>query len=92
MKRTLSRRDFLRASAATVGVIGLAACAPAAAPGGGEGADAAETVIEVYLGETFQPDVARGEGLQPLHEAPALADEWEEIQSGCHRLYRGPGR
>ena len=63
MAHTMSRRDFLRTSAAAAGILGLAACAPATTPTGGEGAAAAEKVIEIYLGADFQPDVARGEEL-----------------------------
>ena len=51
-----------------------------------------EGTVDVYLGGTFQPDVARGEGLEPLHEARALADEWEEMHPGVMINYiEGPG-
>ena len=93
MARQLSRRDFLKGTLGAATLAGLAGCAPApgsgsAAPeGGGDG-----TIIEIYLGETFQPDVARGEGLAPLHEARNLADEWQELTPGYTiEFISGPG-
>lgn len=48
--------------------------------------------IEAYLGGTFQPGVARGEGLTPLRVAQDLADEWMEIHEGLAVEYiDGPG-
>ncbi|MEZ4861567.1 MAG: ABC transporter substrate-binding protein [Caldilineaceae bacterium] len=92
MYHKISRRRFLQTSAGAVTLFGLAACTPAAAPGGATGADAAATVIEIYLGDTFQPDVPRGEGLNPLHESRALGDEWEEMTPGYKLDFiTGPG-
>ena len=91
MNHKLSRRQFLQVSVGTATLLGLAACAPGAAPGG-SGADADTTIIEIYLGETFQPDVPRGEGLNPLHESRVLGDEWEELTPGYKLDFiTGPG-
>ncbi|MEM7531912.1 MAG: ABC transporter substrate-binding protein [Chloroflexota bacterium] len=91
MQSSMSRRQFLKVSAGTMAVLGLAACAPAAAPGG-DGASADDVVIEIYLGATFQPGVPRGEGLNPLNESRALGDEWEELTPGYKLDFiTGPG-
>ncbi|MBK8797040.1 MAG: sugar ABC transporter substrate-binding protein [Anaerolineales bacterium] len=53
-KNTLSRRDFLRASAGVTGVVLLAACAPGAAPGaapaGGAAAPGTDRVEVTFMG------------------------------------------
>ncbi|MEM7132468.1 MAG: substrate-binding domain-containing protein [Chloroflexota bacterium] len=92
MNHKISRRQFLQVSAGATTLLGLAACAPASAPGGGEGAGAAVTTIQAYLGSTFQPGVVRGEGLTPLQVAQDLADEWVEMHEGFAVEYiDGPG-
>lgn len=51
-----------------------------------------EGTIEVYLGDTSQPEVARGEGLEPLHAARELGDEWEALHPGVKLDFiEGPG-
>ena len=46
-RNTLSRRDFLRVSAGVTGVALLAACAPSAAPSGGEAAAPGAERVEI---------------------------------------------
>lgn len=91
MKPQLTRRTFLQGLSGAVAVAGLAACVPAAGPQA-EGPDAARQVIEVYVGGTFQPEVARGEGLDHLLEARNLADEWEAEHTDARiEFVAGPG-
>jgi ABC-type glycerol-3-phosphate transport system substrate-binding protein len=91
MKPQLSRRRFLQGLSGAVALVGLSACAPAAGPAA-TGEEAARQEIEVFVGGTFQPEVARGEGLTPLLEARRLADEWEAEHTDAQIVYvSGPG-
>ena len=91
MKPQLSRRRFLQGLSGAVALAGLSACAPAAGPAA-TGEEAARQEIEVFVGGTFQPEVARGEGLTPLLEARRLADEWEAEHTDAQIVYvSGPG-
>ena len=87
----LNRRSFLQGVSGAIALAGLAACAPPAAPGG-EGMSEAQQEIEIYVGGTFQPEVARGEGLTHLVQARLLADEWEADHPNARLEYiAGPG-
>ena len=91
MTAQLSRRTFLQGLSGAAALAGLAACVQPAGPQG-DGADAARQTIELYVGGTFQPEVARGEGLDHLHEARNLADEWEaEHSEYALEFVAGPG-
>ena len=91
MTTQLSRRAFLQGLSGAAALAGLAACVQ---PGGpqGDDVDAARQTIELYVGGTFQPEVARGEGLDHLLEARNLADEWEAEHSDyALEFVAGPG-
>lgn len=85
-KSGFSRRQFLKASSMLAVGGMLAACAPAAAPGGGtqaEGGEAATTE-----GSTVVFWYAWG-NLDPAMEQIAASEEWTELSGGATLDYRG---
>ncbi|MAS37459.1 MAG: hypothetical protein CL610_25895 [Anaerolineaceae bacterium] len=81
-QKSLSRRDFLRAAAASAGAAAVAGF-PGAVAHMAPAAQGFEGTMQAFMGGTLQPNQPRGEGQGELTAYRTIADEWEANHPGA---------